>query len=51
MSHACMSGFMDTKRAFQVRLGNARNGSWFGFVAAQAMNSNRGNEREYFTAE
>ena len=41
---------MDTKRAFGVRLGNARNGSWFGFVAAQAMNSNRGNEREYFTA-
>ena len=26
-------------------------GSWFGFVADQAMNSNRGNEREYFTAE
>lgn len=24
-------------------------GSWFGFVAAQAMNSNGGNEREYFT--
>lgn len=42
--------FMDTKRAFGVRLGNARNGSCFGFVAVQVMNSNRGNEREYFTA-
>lgn len=37
-----MSKFMDTKRAFWVRLGNARNGSCFGFVAVQVMNSNRG---------